>query len=522
MILKFSDYRDKVMGCWAGKNIGGVLGEPFEGDRQVNKIDFYTQDLTQGPPPNDDLDLQIVWLAAVERYGRNVNASILGDYWLSFVIPNWVEYGMGKANLRAGFVPPMSGEVDNVYKDSCGCFIRSEIWACLAPGQPEIASRYAYEDAIVDHAGEGMYGEIFFAALQSAAFVETDRSTLIDIGLSYIPKESAVARCVQTALDCYADKVDFLEARKRIHNCAPGTFGIQKVGLSEIPQEQNEGMEIGAPGFDAPENIGFTIAAWLYGENDFGKCLCLAVSCGEDTDCTCATLGAILGIIAGAENLPKKWTEPLNDIIKTKCIDNTSHGMWIPKTVTEFTDRILRDTPAFLGIAYCDILAAGGYTVRCEEGEGLYCRSGDYLRLINGTGKDQRPSTAELVALSPYVARYDFTAFSMTVDYGDSVFFGRSQNRKIKVTVRNSYTMYQQQWVKLSLYVPDGVEVVGAASYLLPLNNLWGSQAEAVFEVNTEAYRETKLELIVDASLVGRHSDGCVKIVLARGESAPQ
>ena len=25
-----------------------------------------------GPPPNDDLDLQIIWLAAVERYGRNV------------------------------------------------------------------------------------------------------------------------------------------------------------------------------------------------------------------------------------------------------------------------------------------------------------------------------------------------------------------------------------------------------------------------------------------------------------------
>ena len=44
------------------------------------KVDFYVQDLTQGPPANDDLDLQIVWLAAVERYGRNVNASILGEY----------------------------------------------------------------------------------------------------------------------------------------------------------------------------------------------------------------------------------------------------------------------------------------------------------------------------------------------------------------------------------------------------------------------------------------------------------
>lgn len=75
--LDFATYKDKVMGCWAGKNIGGVLGAPFEGKRQVNDISFYTQDLSMGPPPNDDLDLQIIWLAAVERYGRNVNASIL-------------------------------------------------------------------------------------------------------------------------------------------------------------------------------------------------------------------------------------------------------------------------------------------------------------------------------------------------------------------------------------------------------------------------------------------------------------
>ena len=98
MKLDFATYKDKVMGCWAGKNIGGVLGAPFEGLRQVNDISFYTQDLSMGPPPNDDLDLQIIWLAAVERYGRNVNASILGEYWLSYVIPNWVEYGTGKAD----------------------------------------------------------------------------------------------------------------------------------------------------------------------------------------------------------------------------------------------------------------------------------------------------------------------------------------------------------------------------------------------------------------------------------------
>ena len=141
MVLDFKTYRDKVLGCWTGKNIGGVFGAPFEGIRQFNDATFYVQDLSMGPPPNDDLDLQIAWLAAVERYGRNVNASILGDYWLSYIIPNWVEYGMGKVNLRAGMAPPISGALDNEYKNSCGCYIRSEIWACLAPGNPALAAR---------------------------------------------------------------------------------------------------------------------------------------------------------------------------------------------------------------------------------------------------------------------------------------------------------------------------------------------------------------------------------------------
>ena len=95
MILKLNELRDKLAGCWTGKNVGGVLGAPFECKRMIPNVDFMYRILTQGPPANDDLDLQIVWLAAVERYGRNVNASILENIGY-LVIPNWVEYGTGK------------------------------------------------------------------------------------------------------------------------------------------------------------------------------------------------------------------------------------------------------------------------------------------------------------------------------------------------------------------------------------------------------------------------------------------
>ena len=514
-MLTLKTYRDKVKGCWTGKNIGGVLGAPFEGFRQINEIDFYVQDLTQGPPPNDDLDLQIVWLAAVERFGRNVNASILGEYWLSFIIPNWVEYGTGKANLRAGLLPPLTGVVDNIYKDSCGCFIRSEIWACLAPGHPELAARYAYEDAIVDHQGEGVFGEVFIAALQSAAFVESDPYKLIDIGLSYIPTDCMLAQAVKKAIACYEQKVDIHEARRLIHNTAPGTFGIQGLKVKDIKKEGNAGMAIGQPGFDAPENVAFVIAGWLYGEGDFGNSLLIANSFGEDTDCTCATLGAILGIIQGDSGLPEKWKSPLNDRIETLCIDKTSRGVWVPKTATELTERVMRAMPAFLGQENCDIFAEGGMTVTCKTGDDLYCsRSDEYLPGINSHHHDDLLPVSELCRLSPYVVRYECPAFRFLIDYDGSVFYKRGEARKVKVSITNAFQMRQQQWVRIRALMPDGVVLLGGGSVLLPLNNLSGSFAETEFEFVPESSLTGKLEFLIEISLEGRHSSAAVKVVL--------
>lgn len=62
-----------------------------------------------------------------------------------------------------------------------GAAIRSELWACLAPGDPALAAAYAREDACLDHAEEGLWAEVWLAALQSAAFVESDLQKVIDV-----------------------------------------------------------------------------------------------------------------------------------------------------------------------------------------------------------------------------------------------------------------------------------------------------------------------------------------------------
>ena len=81
---------------------------------------------------------------------------------------------------------------------------QSEIWACLAPGCPEVAARYAFLDAIVDHGGgESVYGEIFNAVLESAAFVQNDKWELLKLALSSIPADCLTYRCVKRSMDNY-------------------------------------------------------------------------------------------------------------------------------------------------------------------------------------------------------------------------------------------------------------------------------------------------------------------------------
>ncbi len=313
-----AEYRDKVLGCWTGKNIGGTLGAPFEGKRDIFDIKFYTQDLNGTPAPNDDLDLQLIWLKAVEDHGiYRINERLLGEYWLAYITGPWNEYAVAKYNMACGLMPPLSGSCGNdQWKNSNGAWIRSEIWACLFPGEPDEALPFAWADACVDHTDDGIYAELFTTALESAAFVETDLRKLVECALCRIPADCRVAKSVKIAIAEYDAGHDWQTARNRI---------VQ------------DSADLGW--FQAPANVAFVILGLLYGQGDFGKSICIAVNCGDDTDCTAATCGAVLGIILGRSGIPEEWIKPIGDSIQTVAIDRFQSNP--PATLTELTRRVI-------------------------------------------------------------------------------------------------------------------------------------------------------------------------------------
>ena len=287
IVISEKDYYDKAYACWLGKCIGGTLGRPLEGKWGPHRLTFY-RPIPHRPIENDDLDIQLVWLHALREHGIDITSRELAQEWLDHIIYWFDEYRFATANLKKGLVPPISGCFNNWFKDSMRSPIRSEIWALISPGSPQTAVAYAYQDAIIDHTDEGVYGEVFLAAIESAAFVMSDAHKLLELGLSVISPECRVSKAVRDVIQWHHDRVSGEETRRRL---------LEKHGVDNFS--------------DTPQNIGIITLGLLYGDGDFEKGLLAAVNCGLDADCNAGTVGSILGITGGRDGIPVKWQAPI-------------------------------------------------------------------------------------------------------------------------------------------------------------------------------------------------------------------
>lgn len=289
--ILFSDYYKRLKGCFQGKTVGGTLGQPFEGQTQTNNVNFYDPVPTK-MVANDDLDLQVVWLECIRESGLPVNRRCLADAWVRNVNFAFDEYGIALRNIKMGVYPPLSGYFNNEFYAGMGAAIRTELWAALAPGDPALAVALAAEDCCVDHYSDGYYAALFFAAIQSAAFLEGDIHCLIETGLSFLPDDCRFTLAIRDTISWWNETHDVMVVRGRIlekYYCANWT--------------------------DVLINCSFIILAWLYGEGDFNHSICCAVNLGYDTDCTAGTLAAILGII-NPDGIGEEWLKPIgNDIV---------------------------------------------------------------------------------------------------------------------------------------------------------------------------------------------------------------
>ena len=243
-------YRDKLEGAFlarcAGCTLGAAVefwstkemeewakycGDPFPPTQYWSRTKFpfitrynksifqdYMRDSINKVPVDDDITYTLLGLLIAEDHGIDFNTEDVGKAWVKYLPYACTAEAVALDNLRAGVPASEAAEKNNPYCQLIGADIRSDPFAYMAPGYPEKAAQMAYYDAYVSHRRNGIYGEMFFAAAQSAAFAVADPIEAIRIGLAAIPGECDLAKDVRWALEIGPEIKDYAQARATVES----------------------------------------------------------------------------------------------------------------------------------------------------------------------------------------------------------------------------------------------------------------------------------------------------------------
>jgi ADP-ribosylglycohydrolase len=249
--------------------------------------------------PDDDLNYVLIAQEVIEKYGKEFTPSDVASAWLALQSRDcyWTAERVAYCNFIKGFSPPESARYKNPYREWIGAQIRGDYYGYICPGQPEKAAYMAWKDASISHVKNGIYGEMFVAAMLAVAAVSSDIEEIIEGGLAQIPYTSRLYEDVMAIVEAYKNGV------------------CQKDCFDMIHKKYDEYTSHGW--CHTISNAMIVVASLLYGNGDFGKSICMAVETGFDTDCNGATVGSVLGMIIGFEKIPEYWKKPINDKLYT-------------------------------------------------------------------------------------------------------------------------------------------------------------------------------------------------------------
>ena len=320
----------KVLAAWQGRVAGCLLGKPVEGmrrntlypllkagnnfplSRYIKKADYpdpaeyekvffnpdrcWADTLDGIAPVDDDTNYTVLALKILEDYGRDFTPTNVMEAWTRYLpmCALCTAERVAYRNAALSMTPPETAVYRNAYREWIGAQIRGDFFGYINPGDPETAAEYAWRDASISHVKNGIYGEMYIAAMLAAAAVEEDVDAIIDAGLAQIPAKSRLARDIADVRE-WCGKMDAYAVMERIH------------------ERYDEHSQHGWCHTDS--NAMIVTMALIKGEWDYGKSVCLAVHTGFDTDCNGATVGSIVGMRNGC--VPEEWVKPFKDGLRT-------------------------------------------------------------------------------------------------------------------------------------------------------------------------------------------------------------
>ncbi len=322
----------KIHGAWMGRICGCLLGKTVEGIRTDELIPFLKEtdnypmhryilhsdlnddilskysfrfakgccaDKIDGMPVDDDTNYVVLAQQIIEKYGKDFTPYDVSRAWLTLQSKDayCTAERVAFCNFVKGFEPPESAKYKNPYREWIGAQIRGDYFGYINPGNPELAAEMAFRDASISHIKNGIYGEMFVAAMLAVAACTDNIIDIILGGLAQIPYTSRLYEAITDILTAFESGVSQADCFASIHN--------------RYDEYTSHGW------CHTISNAMIVVAALLYGNGDFGRSICMAVETGFDTDCNGATVGSVLGMANGIDSIEEVWKKPLNDTLHT-------------------------------------------------------------------------------------------------------------------------------------------------------------------------------------------------------------
>ncbi len=350
--------REKIAGAWYGRICGCWLGKPVEGCRTHELVDIlgktgnypmhryilakdlealnqedykfrlerkkYCPDVYGCAPWDDDTNYVVLAQELIKKFGLDFTPSDVAAIWLEKQPKNayCTAERVAFRNFLMQYEPPYSAVYKNPYREWIGAQIRGDYFGYINPGNPELAAEMAWRDASISHVKNGIYGEMFAAAMIAAAAVTDNVVDCIKAGLAEIPVTSRLYERLAKLLELYEVGMTEREAFAYIHQLYD----------NRDPHDWCHTIS----------NAMICVAALLYGGGEFGKTACLAVETGFDTDCNAATVGSVIGMIKGQDGIGEEWTAPTNGTLETT-IFGVGNG-----SIDSFIELTMEHMPGFV------------------------------------------------------------------------------------------------------------------------------------------------------------------------------
>lgn len=347
VVYDYAQVEDLARGAWLGRMAGCLLGKPVEGwmsdrlegmlratdnwplrrylpfesvgadVREKYKMErrFWWIDTVDGMPEDDDVNYSFIGKLVLEHGGSDFTPVHVAFAWQN-ELPAWHTFTaerVAQRNFLLDMEPPTSALYRNPYREWIGAQIRADFFGWASPGNPEQAARWAWRDACVSHYKNGIYGEMWVAAMLAIAAIEKDVRLVIIGGLAYVPTRSRLHAALSRVVKMYDSGMTHEAFMSDFRERWDDTF-------------KHHWCHVIA-------NAEIVASSLLWGAGDFGQTICMAVQPGFDTDCNGATCGSVLGVLLGASKLPEEWVKPLGDKVTLGLV--SFHQQSIAKLVSD-------------------------------------------------------------------------------------------------------------------------------------------------------------------------------------------